>query len=703
MQKLPKKIRKRDTSIANFEPGKIEEAVFKASFSTLNNDKKARKVAGNITKKVLEKITIHYINRIPTIENIQDLVEETLIDKGFVSIAKNYILYRKEHQDLRHTKILLGIKDDLKLPINSLLVLKKRYLLQDDENNIIETPRGLFERVARAVSEAELNFTTESERCKIEENFFNMMSGREFMPNSPTLMNAGTSIGQLSACFVLPVEDSLEAIFETVKHMALIHRTGGGTGFDFSRVRPRGNLVLTTKGKASGPVSFMSIFNQTTDVIIQGGRRRGANMGIMRCDHPDIFEFVESKLKANAFSNFNLSVAVTDKFLHAVKKDNPFDLITPLTRKKARTIKAKALFDLIAFSAWRTGDPGLIFIDEINRRNPTPGLGKIEATNPCSEVLLLPYESCNLASINLSTMVMNRSIDWKKLKETIHLGIRFLDDVIEVTKFPLPQIEEMTLANRKIGLGVMGFADMLIKLGIPYTDVEAETLAVKVMKFVRKHSLLASQDLAAQRGTFPNIDKSVYNKKGISMRNASVNAIAPTGTISIIAGCSSGIEPLFSLSHIRTVMGGTKLIETHPMFESVLQQKGVYSRELMSQIRRIGTIQKFDQIPEDLKKLFVTSFDIYPEQHLRIQAAFQKHTDNSVSKTINLPHDATVDDVRNIYLTAHKLKCKGITVYRYGSKANQVLTFNAEPEEDDKDALAFQVPEESCFTGECNL
>ncbi len=700
MQKLPQKIRKRDNSVAVFEPVKINQAVYKAALSTICNDKKASRIAETTTLGVLEKVAQQSRRKIPTIENIQDIVEETLLQAGFPSIAKSYILYRKERQDIRHAKTLIGVKDDLKLPINSLLVLQKRYLLKDDNKNIIETPRELFQRVARAVSQAELNFTSEGGRQTAEETFYEMMSGLAFIPNSPTLMNAGTAIGQLSACFVLPVEDSLESIFETVKHTALIHRTGGGTGFDFSRIRPRGELVSTTKGKASGPVSFMSIFNQTTDVIIQGGRRRGANMGIMRCDHPDIFEFVEAKLKDGAFANFNLSVAVTDKFITAVKQNRTFDLINPITDTKVRPIKAKALFDLIAFTAWRTGDPGLIFLDAINRHNPTPQIGKIEATNPCSEVLLLPYESCNLGSINLATMVRGRSVDWKKLQRAVELGIRFLDDVIEVNKYPLPQIKAITFANRKIGLGVMGFADLLIKLGIAYTDAKAEALARKLMKFIRAHSLKASQMLAEKRGVFPNIVNSLFFKKNISIRNATVNAIAPTGTISIIAGCSSGIEPLFSLSHVRTVMGGTKLIETNPLFEEVLQQKGFYSRELISHIRKTGTIQTITTIPAVLKKLFAVSFDVTPHQHLRIQAAFQKYTDNSVSKTINLPHDATVEDVRSIYLMAHALKCKGITIYRYGSKTDQVLAFDTDAEED-TNIPGISAPEDGCFSGKC--
>lgn len=497
IKKLPKKISKRDNAQAAFEPGKIERAVFKASLSSLHAEKKAADIAEKTTAKVLKKVASKYKNRVPTIEDIQDIVEQSLIDGGFIAIAKNYILYRKEHQDIRQAKSVFGIKDDLKIPINSLLVLKQRYLLKDDKNNIIETPGELFQRTAKAVSEAELGFSSPQERRRTEEAFLKMMTGLEFLPNSPTLMNAGTSIGQLSACFVLPVADDLENIFESVKNMAMIHRTGGGTGFDFSRLRPRGEMVSTTKGKASGPVSFMSIFNQTTEVIIQGSRRRGANMGILRCDHPDIFEFIEAKLKEGAFSNFNLSA-----------------------------------------------------------------------------------------------MVRKKSLNWQKLQETVHLSIRFLDDVIETTKYPLPQIKDMTLANRKIGLGVMGFADMLLKMEISYNDSKAEDLARKVMAFIRRHSLQASKGLAEKRGPFPNIDKSVYFKKNMQMRNATVNAIAPTGTISIIAGCSSGIEPIFSLSYARNVLGGTKLIEIHPLFEGELQKRGIYSRELMSRIKKHGSIQK---------------------------------------------------------------------------------------------------------------
>ncbi len=703
MNPLPEKITKRDGTHAAFSPKKIERAVFLAARSTSGDEKKARDIAEQVTGRVLQQTAEQFSGSIPTIEHIQDIVETSLIDLGYSSVAKSYIIYRKSHQDIRYTKYTYGVDDDLKLPLNALLVLQKRYLLRDDRGLVTETPGELFRRVARAVSRAELGYGSESERREMEELFFRKMTGGDFLPNSPTLMNAGTSIGQLAACFVLPIKDSLEDIFETVKNMALIHRTGGGTGFDFSPVRGRGELVSTTKGRASGPISFMSIFNQTTDVIIQGGKRRGANMGILRCDHPDIFEFVEAKLQHGEFANFNLSVGVTDRFIRAVKNNGSFDLVSPVTGKAVRTIRARALFDMIAFAAWRTGDPGLIFLDEINRRNPTPGLGSIRATNPCSEVLLLPYESCNLASINLSLMVRGKSVDWKRLREAVWCGIRFLDNVIDVTKYPLPEIQDITARNRKVGLGVMGFADMLIRMGISYTDKKAETMARKIMKFIRQHSLEASRKLAARRGAFPNLRASAYARHDDQLRNATVNAIAPTGTISIIAGCSSGIEPLFSLSFTRNVLGGTKLFEMHPLFEQELKSRGLYSREIISAVRKQGSISRVGAVPEELRRVFVTTFDVKPHQHLRIQAAFQKYTDNSVSKTVNLPHMSAIDDVKDIYLEAHRLRCKGITIYRYGSRRQQALSFGDGQEESDEEHMNDRLRQQGCFSGTCDI
>lgn len=696
---------KRDGSIVPFEKEKIKNAIEKAAYSVLRNKSTSVKIATSITEIVIKKVSSIFKNIIPTVEGIQDIIERVLMEEGYTHIAKAYILYRENRSEIRLTKSILGLQDDLKLPINALEVLKKRYLLKNDNRNIIETPSELFRRVASFVSNGEKNFKSHFNPEEVEEHFFNMMKNFEFMPNSPTLMNAGTTIGQLSACFVIPVEDSMDGIFEALKAMAKIHQTGGGTGFNFSHLRPRGDLISSTKGEASGPVSFMTIFDNATKVITQGGRRRGANMGILRCDHPDILEFIEAKLDKDMLSNFNLSVGVTDKFMKSVMNDQSYNLINPRTKKKVRTLKARIVFDSIVHAAWRTGDPGLIFLDEINRKNPTPFIGEIEATNPCGELPLLPYESCNLASINLAKMVNNGKFDWEKLKDRISWGIRFLDDVIEVNRFPLPEIREITFGNRKVGLGVMGFADMLIHLGIPYNSSRAVNFAKALMKFIHNESLKASQRLAAERGVFPNYIKSIYPKLGLKIRNATVNTIAPTGSISIISGCSSGIEPLFAISFIRNILSGTKLLEVNPYFEEVAKERGFYQKDLMAEIARAGSLQKVKGIPDDIKRIFITAFDVTPEQHLMIQASFQKFTDNSVSKTINLPSDSTVEEVRKIYLLAYKLKCKGITIYRYGSKKDQVLSFGFKASEEIGNELVLADSEYSggCISGLCQF
>ena len=672
---LFRQIRKRDGTVVSFDRGKIERAIQRAAYEVLRDEARSIKIGSSVTDVVIQKATSSFKNKIPTVEAIQDIVEAALMEEGYNHTAKAYILYREKRSEVRLVKSTLGLKDDLKLPLNTVEVLRRRYLLKDDDRNIIETPSELFRRVAAHVAQGERNFKSRVTTEEAEERFYHMMRSLEFMPNSPTLMNAGTSLGQLSACFVIPVEDSIGGIFIALKDMARIHQTGGGTGFSFSRLRPQGDLVASTKGEASGPISFMEIFDKATGVIVQGGRRRGANMGILRCDHPDILKFVESKLERDRFSNFNISVGATDKFMEAVVRDKSYDLVNPRTGKKTASARARSIFDLIVNAAWHTGDPGLIFLNEINRRNPTPMVGEIEATNPCGELPLLPYESCNLASINLEKMIKGNGVDWEKLKEQIVWGVRFLDDVIEVNKFPLPQIREITFRNRKIGLGVMGFADMLIRLGIPYNSPEAIDFAERLMRFTHKESLKASQSLAVERGVFPNYEKSIYAKKGLRVRNATVNTIAPTGTISIIAGCSSGIEPLFAISFVRNVLSGTKLFEVNPHFEEVAKARGFYSKEMIAEIAQSGSLQKIKGIPADIKRTFVTAFDVTPREHVQIQAAFQKYTDKSVSKTINLPADATVEDVRKIYLLAYKLKCKGITVYRYGSKTDQVLSF----------------------------
>ncbi|MBN2205877.1 MAG: adenosylcobalamin-dependent ribonucleoside-diphosphate reductase [Candidatus Aminicenantes bacterium] len=675
-------IRKRDGTEVPFDPAKIRRAVFRAAYEVLQDDAKSAAVADRAVPGVLDKTAGLRAERPVSVEDVQDIVERVLMEIGEAAIARAYIVYREEHKKARMTKVFLGVQDDLKLPLNTLLVLRSRYLLKDDRQTIVETPKELFARVARSIAAAEDAFKPGGRvsRAQAEDAFFRLMTGLEFLPNSPTLMNAGTALGQLSACFVLPVEDSMDGIFGALRNMAKIHQTGGGTGFDFSRLRPKGDLVATTKGLASGPVSFMRIFNQATGVIVQGGRRRGANMGILRCDHPDIAEFIEAKLDETAFTNFNLSIAVTDAFMEAVETDAPFALVNPHTGKTAKTVRARNLYDLIVFSAWKSGDPGLVFVDEINRGNPTPGLGRIEATNPCGEIPLLPYESCNLGSINLVLFARDGAVDWPRLAETIRWGVRFLDDVIEVNQYPIPEIRTMTTGNRKIGLGIMGFADLLIKLGIPYTSEEAEKTAEDVMRFVREESLKASAGLAEERGVFPYFEKSVFAQQGPRLRNATLNTVAPTGTISIIAGCSSGIEPLFALSFVRNVLSGTKLFEVHPLFEREMMKRGLANKDLMARVGKAGSIRDFEEIPEETRRVFVTALDVPPAQHIRIQAAFQRHTDNSVSKTINLPYEASADDIRDIYAMAHALGLKGITVYRYGTKKEQVLSFEARPE-----------------------
>lgn len=674
-QSLPKKIKRRDGTLVNFNQEKIRRAIEKAALEVLEDKLKSQKIAQLILQKVIKEIISGGKERIPAVESVQDIIELILMKEGYSEIAKSYILYREKHSAIRLAKEGLGLKDDLKLPINTMEVLRQRYLLKDDRQNIIETPSQLFRRVANHVAKAEENFKSKFKRTQIEEQFYLLMRNLEFLPNSPTLMNAGTVLGQLSACFVIPVQDSMVGIFEALKDMAIIHQSGGGTGFSFSQLRPKGDLVASTKGEASGPISFMSIFDKATEVIVQGGRRRGANMGILRCDHPDIIEFIEAKLQKDTLTNFNLSVGVTDKFMEAVKKNKDFDLINPRTKKVAKKIKAKTIFDLIVNTAWQTADPGLIFLDQINRKNPIPGLGQIEATNPCGELPLLPYESCNLGSINLSKMASKNSVDWQKLKNCVHLGMRFLDNVIEVNKFPLSEIKEITFNNRKVGLGVMGFADMLIKIGIPYDSREAVRFAQKLMHFIHKESQKASLELAKERGVFPNFKKSVYLKNNLRLHNATVNTVAPTGTISMIAGCSSGIEPLFAISFVRHVLSGMQLFEINPLFEEAAKEKGIFKKAIMEKIAKYGSLKKIKEVSSEIKRIFVTAFDIKPRQHLEIQAAFQKYTDNSVSKTINLPNNATVNDVNNIYLSAHELGCKGITIYRYASKDEQVLSF----------------------------
>ena len=820
------KIKKRDGAIVDFQKEKIATAIFRAAEAVGGKDKK---IADELAEKVviyLEELGFS-TKKIPTVEDVQDAVEKTLIENQHAKTAKAYIIYRLEHKKIREVKSMMGVKDDIKLTVNAIKVLEKRYLKKDEVGRVTETPKEMLLRVAHNITSAEKNYgTPKHEIEELENKFFEMMINLEFMPNSPTLMNAGRELQQLAACFVLPVEDDMAGIFDAIKNAALIHQSGGGTGFSFSRLRPRGDIVRSTMGVASGPISFMKVFNAATEVIKQGGTRRGANMGVLRVDHPDILDFIVAKERTDALNNFNISVAITDKFMKAAKEDKQYDLVHPKNKLPVKSLDAKRVFNLICTMAWKNGEPGVIFIDQMNKSNPTPLLGEIESTNPCvsgntfvstekglvkikeiangsniltasnvpivsgnqillqkeaqlqkalavfktgiketyklktksgyeinatadhkiltengwkqlgdltendsiyvqknyqtrdinfefiydcvesitpngleevydliepntrsfigngivvhncGEVPLLPFESCNLASINLSKLVKNGEVDYNKLKEITHLATRFLDNVIDMNKYPLEKIKETVLKTRKMGLGVMGFADMLIQLGIPYNSEEAVKTAERVMKFIYDESIKASEELANKRGLFPAYNGSLWEKKGLKVRNATLTTIAPTGTISIIAGASSGIEPLFAISFLRVVMDGTELLEINPYFEAELKKRGLYSEELVKEVARQGTVQHIAIIPDDMKKLFVTAHDITPEYHVKIQAAFQKYTDNAVSKTVNFPTGATVDDIENVFNLAYDLGCKGITIYRDRSREEQVLNID---------------------------
>ena len=568
---------------------------------------------------------------------------------------------------------------------NSQVVLKRRYLSKDREGNILEDPDGMFRRVAHNLSLADLNYqpVTEMERQATEEEFYDVMRSLEFMPNSPTLMNAGRELQQLSACFVLPVDDSLESIFTRVRQTALIHKSGGGTGFSFSRLRPEGDVVGSTGGVASGPVSFINAFDAATDVVKQGGTRRGANMGILNVNHPDVLRFIHAKEDGEHLVNFNISVAVTEDFMRQVEQGQDYDLINPRTNEVTGRLNAREVFNRLTAMAWQTGDPGIVFLDRINRDNPNPQLGYIESTNPCGEQPLLPFESCNLGSLNVARMVHytgdDVQMDWSRLARAVRTGVHLLDNVIDMNNYPIEEIEEMSKKTRRIGMGIMGFSDLLVQLGIRYDSEEALELGAEVMRRIQEETYKASMELAEKRGPFPAWEGSIYNKPGQvrRMRNSAPVTIAPTGTISIISGASSGIEPLFALSYVRNVMDNTRLVEGNPYFEAVARHEGFYSPELMEQLAQTGSLSHLEgelNVPEWVKDVFRTSHDITPEWHVRMQAAFQKHTDNSVSKTINFPSEATIADVAQAYRLAYETGCKGITVYRDGSKAGQVLS-----------------------------
>ena len=670
------KVKKRDGRITDFDQNKIADAIFKAAQSVGGTDKLRSK---ELALKVVLEMENEKRDDVPTVEDIQDKVEKILMEEGHAKTAKAYILYRHKRTELRQIRAALldGKSTSIKLSANSLMILKERYLKKDNNGKVEETPEEMFERVASNVARSDKLYNQDVEIAK--NKFYDLLYNLEFMPNSPTLINAGNQLQQLCSCFVIPVNDSIEGIFDAIKHQAIIQKSGGGTGLDFSRLRPRGDFVNSTKGNSSGPISFMKIFNATAQAVTQGGKRKGANMGILRIDHPDILEFITMKEDEKSMENFNISVAVTEKFMQALKDEGEYDLIHPKTGDVVRRLSAKHVFELMILMAWKTGDPGIIFIDRINnsRSQPTPTLGKIESTSACGEQPLLPYEACNLGSINLAKAAENKKINWEKLRTTIHASIHFLDNVIDVNNYPLKETENMCKANRRIGLGVMGFADLLCQLELRYDSQEAVELAREIMMFISIESDKSSIELAKTKGHFPNFKISIY-KDGTPIRNATRTTISPTGTISMIADCSSGIEPLFAICFTKTVMDGKELLYINPYFEKIAREKGFYSDELMKKIANRGTIQDIEDIPQEIRDVFRVGYDISPYWHVKIQAAFQEFTDNAVSKTVNFPNWASTKEVEEVYMHAYELGCKGITIYRDGSKDVQVITVNLE-------------------------
>jgi ribonucleoside-diphosphate reductase alpha chain len=692
-----KKIKKRDGRIADFDQEKITEAVWKAANSVGGTDRSLAEQISNQITAVLE-VFFKDAEQTPTVEQIQDLVEKILIEGGHAKTAKAYIIYRQKRADERETKELMfgrdGAERTLNFSNNALQVLKRRYLLKDEEGNTKETPEDLVKRVSQSVSKADENYEGEN-ADETEKKFYEMMKNLEFLPNSPTLMNAGTGIGQLSACFVIPVEDSMEGIFTSLKNAALIHKSGGGTGFSFARLRPSDDIVSSTTGVSSGPISFMKVFDAATEVIKQGGKRRGANMGILRVDHPDILDFINMKSDMKTLQNFNISVAVTDKFIEALEKGEEYELLNPRTKNPIKKLPARMVFDLIIANAWKNGDPGVIFIDEVNKKSPVKHLGEIEATNPCGEQPLLPYESCNLGSINLNKTIAisGKDIDWNKLEQIVFSAVHFLDNVIDINNYPIPEIKETSRKTRKIGLGLMGFADVLYQLDIPYNSEEGIKMGERIMRFIDEKSKEKSIELAQTRGVFPGWEGSFYHQNGIKIRNACTTTVAPTGTIGMLAEASGGLEPNFAISFIKNVMDGTELVYTNKFFEKRAKEEGFYSKELMNKIAKVGSIQGFEEIPPHIRRIFVAAQDIAPEWHIKMQAAFQKHVDSSVSKTINFPTEASIKDIENAYLLAHKLKCKGVTIYRDGSRDNQVLNIGKVNKEAERNNVPAQQPQ----------
>ncbi len=688
MNKKNIKILKRDGREVAFDKNKITNAIYKAFIQTTYSDlEAAKKEAVRITPIAVDLFYQRINGNTPNVEEMQDVVEQVLMAAGHYKTAKHYILYREEHKKLRDVSSSLGFEDDIGLTINQLKVLESRYLRHNEDGKVLETPQQLFRRVAKGIAENEIY-----DKKQWEDKFYQIMINFEFMPAGGYLRTVGIDNKKpmLANCFVLPIEDDMKSIFNAIKWMALIHQKGGGTGFNFSKLRPRGDYVKTSGGYSSGPISFMKVFDAATRQVMQGGFKRGANMGIMNINHPDILEFISCKLEENEINNFNISVGITDKFMQAVESDSDFDLINPRDNKVVQSVKARSLFNQIVTLAWRTGDPGVIFLDEINRHNPLlDTLGRINATNPCGEQPLHPFDVCNLGSLNLAKFVKRNSnqninnpvsmIDWKRLEQVTRLAVRFLDNGVDVSSYPIKKVMRTAKANRRIGLGVMGWADMLFKLRVSYASNDGVDLADRVMGFIQTITIDESEKLAEEKGVFDNYVGSSFEKKGIKQRNMAITTIAPTGTISMISETSSGIEPVFALSFVKNVIDDQGLLYINPNFKKAIKdafpvesdQKNIFDK-----VARDGSCQHIDLIPDDIKKVFVTAHDIAWDEHVKMQSAFQRHTDNAVSKTINFPNTATISEVEQAYILAWKSGCKGVTIYRDGSKGVQILETN---------------------------
>ena len=680
----PAKVRRRDGTPVPFDITRIEAAVARAAREVAYGDPD---MPGTVARAVADALG----PGVAPVEEIQDFVEARLGEAGLDDVARAYITYRHGRTELRTVKTLLGVRDELKLSLAAVTVLRERYLLRDEHGRPTESTGEMMDRAARCVAAAEDQYRPGSS-TQWAERFAMLLCNLEFLPNSPTLMNAGTDLGLLSGCFVLPVEDSLRSIFTTLGQAAEIQRAGGGTGYAFSHLRPAGDRVASTGGTASGPVSFLRLYDTAAGVVSLGGRRRGACMAVLDASHPDAYDFITAKADSpSELTHFNLSVGVTDAFMRAVERGATHGVVNPRTGKTVARLPAANLFDIICGAAHGCGDPGLVFLDTINRANPLPGRGRIEATNPCGEVPLLPYESCNLGSINLARMITDGRVDWDRLDEVVGVAVRFLDDVIDVSRYPFPELAEATRATRKIGLGVMGLAELLATLGIPYDSEDGVRLAGQLMRRIQREAHMASRRLAEDRGSFPAFADSRFARSG-PRRNAQVTSVAPTGTISLIAGTTAGIEPMFAIAFTRAVVG-RHLLEVNPCFDRLARDRGFYRDELIAEIAQRGGVRACPQLSAEVRAAFPTAAEIAPEWHLRMQAAVQRHVDAAVSKTVNLPATATVDDVRAIYLAAWKAKVKGITVYRYGSREGQVLSYAA------PDAVLAQA--DTAFSGGC--